>query len=387
MSKCPKCDNELKLIQKCTVRDKEFHLYRCLNCRRLFIENNIENEKEVFDSFIKTPDFLEEKLQYFISYLISKGRFIYAKEYVELYKSKFTADSRLLMNEFLINLRCKNENDLQFYIKNVKDFDQLNNLILSLENDKRQKLTKFFLVSLTNCANIFGGSDLLKCDKIFENILGISNTPQIFKKEIAGFAKVCVNKNNNEIAEKYYSLIGENLKEKNYSIDHSTLPNNKKTNESKKQETDQTKFQREEKHHDESKIQEKTQEKEQKDKIKKIRVKKPASEKSGKIKRIVLGVCSAIFIIAIVIVGAFYFKGGFKSNNLNDSLEDSSNTNNGFQTETFAILPIEGNYTIVADYYENQLQPAHGDIWEVHSMGTNRRNWSNIMRKIWDTNI
>lgn len=342
-NKCPKCDNELKLIQKCTIRDKEYHLYRCLNCRRLFIENNIENEKEVFDAFIKTPEFLEEKLQYFIAYLINKGRFIYAKDYVEIFKSKFHADARLLMNELLISLRCKNEKDLQFYIKNLKDFDLLNNIIFSLENDKREKLTKFFLVSLTNCANIFGGKDLLTCDKIFENIVELYNDLKPFKKEISQFAKVCVNKDYNDIAKKYYNLIGEELKEKNYTINHSTLPNDNVNKKDKRSSQSQTI------------INEKEQDKKQKDKVKNF-----ASEKKNKIKKIIFGICCVVFVIAIVIIGAFYFKGGFKVKNNNSD-------NGSFQVEAYYILPVEGNYNIVADYREDILQNVHGgDRFEKH---------------------
>ncbi len=287
--KCPKCNNNLKLIQKNIIRDREYHLYRCSNCNRLFIEDNLENEKEIFDSFLKNQEYLEEKYNYFIAYLINKGRFIYAKEYVEQYKSKFNVDARLLMNEFLIELRCKNEKDLQFYIKNMKDLSLLKEIIFSLDNEKREKITKFFMVSLTNCATIFGGNDLLKCDQIFENILGLYTDIIPFNKEIKGFAQACKNKNFNDVAKKYYELLDENNK------DSTSNQNNRSKQKYQKIKKKQGNF----------------QEKTQKNKVKTQKTFKTASEKK-KIEKIIIGSFSVIFIIVLIIVGAFYFKGDFK---------------------------------------------------------------------------
>lgn len=364
LCKCPKCGNQINLIQTCNVHDKEYHLYRCLNCRRLFIENNIENEKEVFDLFLKTPQFLNEKYQYFIAYLINKGRFIYAKEYVEQYKTKFNTDVRLLMNEFLINLRCKNEKDLQFYIKNIKDFDLLDKIILGLEGDKREKMTRFFLVSVTNCANIFGENELLKCDKIFENILILFDEFQQFNIEIEAFAKVCVNRNFNDLARKYYGLLDKNVGEKNNNIDNSTLLNNKKQEDKIEQERDDQKSKIKEKSVENrektQKNHEKTQkieEKSQKDKIKKVKRIKSLDKEDGKTKKIVLGAFCAIIIIAIVIVGAFFLKGDFKPKN---NLNNNSNFENNLNDNKDSILPVEGNYQIIADFSSNYLQEFHG---------------------------
>ncbi len=340
--KCPQCGGKIQLIEKVEIKEKEYHLFRCPQCRKLFIEDNIENEKEVFDALLKNKNFTEEKLSYFIDYLTSKGRFTYAGEYLELSKEKFGRTPQLLMSELLISLRCRNENDLQFYIKNIKDADLLKELILSLEEDKQIKLAKYFLKMITNCANIFGGKDLLKCEAIFDAILSEVSDLSVFHEELINFSNVCKNKSFDELAKKYSSMAGEELKEKNYTLDHSILPEDKEPKVAEK-----PKRENKEKENKQSATQEKeTQPKIEKDKVKKLSTKIDKAKKS-KIVKIVLCALSLILVLAIVLLGAFYFKGD-SSSKIDGTPGVTERENESLKKSI--IFPVEGEYRVILDY-------------------------------------